>query len=38
MKKGAFTRYEMNFIVSLSIAMALRQLDMVMILSFMSVY
>ncbi|WPC39460.1 MFS transporter [Clostridium sp. JS66] len=38
MKKGTFTRYEISFIVSLSIAMALRQLAMVMILPFMSVY
>nr|WP_242859916.1 MFS transporter [Clostridium drakei] len=38
MKKGTFTSYEISFIVSLSIAMALRQLAMVMILPFMSVY
>jgi MFS family permease len=37
-KKSVFARYEMNFIVSLGIAMALRQLAMVMILPFMSVY
>lgn len=38
MKKSVFSRYEINFVVSLAVAMALRQLAMVMILPFMSVY
>ncbi|PJI06825.1 MULTISPECIES: MFS transporter [Clostridium] len=38
MEKSVFSRYEINFVVSLAVAMALRQLAMVMILPFMSVY
>lgn len=38
MKKSVFSSYEMSFIISLGIAMALRQLAMIMILPFMSVY
>lgn len=37
-KERVFSRYEMSFIISLGIAMALRQLAMVVILPFLSIY